>query len=363
MCVHIMSNVAGNSPTGPVSSMSDHSSSFCIGLRMDGQAYKVDSGSLKEYRALPGQSSLVWIDCCLKDVEHEIADLASAMGFSELPVEQLISQHYSSYEDCDSELGIMLPAVRVDGFSITIHKLIVLIKGNFILTAHNEDIVRLGRFSRYAPTIMRKMSALPTNDKITLLLERIIDENNERNAEYLREIDTNSERIIKSLTSGMVDKGLVVYDIYNAKRVLITYLDVFWATKDVLESLRHGDADLISDDERLLDRISVLSTKVDQHLSLAEQTSNALSSGYSVLQDVQGNLLQETNNKISLVGAYMTVIGTLILVPNTLATVISTINGQAGREWWYTPFIIIATIASTALAFIWVIRVQRKKDD
>lgn len=345
----------------PVSSTGNPISSFCIGLNASGQDYKAENLSTAEYRGLLGQSSLTWIDCCLRDFDHEIAGLACAMGFSELSIEQFISQHYSSYEDCDIELGIMLPAAKVDGLNIAVHKLIVLIKGNLILTVHDEDIVRLSRFSRYAPTIMRKIAALQTNDKITLILERIIDENNERNAEYLREIDTNSERIIKSLTSNMADKRQVIYDIYNAKRVMITYLDVFWATKEVLESIQYGDAALITDDERILDRISLLSTNMDRHLSLAEQTSSTLSSGYAILQDTRGNMLQEMNNKISLVGAYMTVIGSLIIIPNTLATVISSITGPTGRLWWYMPFIVISTIIITILAYAWMARMNRKE--
>lgn len=357
-----ITNENGTAGQGPVE-VEEHTSSFCVSLQADGRAVRIVNRPLGEYLAIAGSSNLVWIDYSVKDLEKEIKAIASSLGFDQIPVEQLISQHNSSYEDCDSELGVMLPAVKVAGLNITVYKLVVLIRGNLILTIHDEDIFRLDRLSRYAPTVMRKMAMQPTTDNITLLLERIIDENNERNAEYLREIDAHSESIIKSLTSDIKDKRPVAYDIYNAKRVLIAYLDVFWATKDVIAYLRNGDADLITDDERILDRIGVLSTNVDQYLSLAEQTSDALSSGYSILQNVQGNLLQEMNNKIALVAAYMTVIGSVIFVPNTLATVLSSINSSAGRLWWYTPLVAISTMGSTIIAFLWVLSIQRKKDD
>ena len=50
------------------------------------------------------------------------------------------------------------------------------------------------------------------------------------------------------------------------KHVLIDYLNVLWATKDVVDSLRYGDSDLITNDEKLLGRIGILSDNIDRHI-------------------------------------------------------------------------------------------------
>jgi magnesium transporter len=56
------------------------------------------------------------------------------------------------------------------------------------------------------------------------------------------------------------------------KHVLIDYLNVLWATKDVINSLQYGDADLITNYEKLLGRIGILSDNIE----LSEQMSNGL---------------------------------------------------------------------------------------
>ena len=105
------------------------------------------------------------------------------------------------------------------------------------------------------------------------------------------------------------------------KHVLIDYLNVLWATKDVVDSLRYGDADLITNDEKLLGRIGILSDNIDRHIELSEQMSNVLSSGLEVMQSIYNNQLQSLNNRFALVTAYLTVLGTAFLVPNTIATI------------------------------------------
>ena len=105
------------------------------------------------------------------------------------------------------------------------------------------------------------------------------------------------------------------------KHVLIDYLNVLWATKDVVDSLRYGDSDLITNDEKLLGRIGILSDNIDRHIELSEQMSNVLSSGLEVMQSIYNNQLQSVNNRFALVTAYLTVLGTALLVPNTIATI------------------------------------------
>ena len=148
------------------------------------------------------------------------------------------------------------------------------------------------------------------------------------------------------------------------KHILITYLNVLWASKDVIESLRYGDADLVTDDEKLLGRIGILSDNIERHIELSEQMSNVLASGLEVMQSIYNNQLQTMNNRFALVTAYLTVLGTAALVPNTIATIAGSgvfmdANAQPG---WYMPLLVITTVVATVASLAWVVHVWNKKE-
>ncbi|MDD1695225.1 MAG: CorA family divalent cation transporter [Methanoregula sp.] len=339
--------------------------SFCILLYPDGRIDRQVDQPVAEYFTMVKEASIAWIDCSIKDDEKEIEQLAVLAGFTKVPIPKLTHGFYSAYEDYDTELGIMLPSVTVKGEKMTVHPLFVLIRDNLVLTIHSYEINRLLRFSRYAQPFFKRISAESTPDKITLTLERIIDENNDRNFEYLREIEMHGDAISKSLIEEDVAKKKIAHDIYQMKHVLIDYLNVLWATKDVVDSLRYGDADLITNDEKLLGRIGILSDNIDRHIELSEQMSNVLASGLEVMQSIYNNQLQSLNNRFALVTAYLTVLGTAFLVPNTIATIAGSgvMEGSMARQWWYVPLLAASTIVATLVSFLWVVHVWKKRDD
>jgi magnesium transporter len=340
-------------------------SNFCIILQRDGQVERLADRALEEYVRDVGDASIAWIDWTADEQEKAFESVIQAAGFSKIPVSKLFGGFYSAYEDHDTELGIMLPAVSMKNEKMQVHPLVITIRDNMILTIHTIELSRLLRFSRYAPPFFKRMAAGSTADRLTLLLERLIDETNDRNFEYLREIEMHGDSISKSLIEEKVSKKKVAHDIYRMKHVLIEYLNVLWATKDVVESLRYGDSDLISNDERLLGRIGMLSDNIDRHIELSEQMSNVLASGLEVMQSIYNNQLQSLNNRFALVTAYLTVLGTAFLVPNTLATIAGSgiMDGQMAAQWWYVPMLIASTLIATAVSFFWVLHVWKKREE
>ncbi|WP_292371137.1 CorA family divalent cation transporter [Methanoregula sp. UBA64] len=338
---------------------------FCITLTKDGRIDRIINRPLEEYLAAIPAASIAWIDYSTTDDAQAIEQIAQVAGFTKLPIPKLSTGFYSAYEDYDTELGIMLPSVTMKNDQMTVHPLFVLIRENFILTVHSEDINRLLRFSRYAQPFFKRISSMCTCDKITLMLERIIDENNDRNFEYLREIEAHGDAISKSLIEEEVAKRQIAHRIYRMKHVLIDYLNVLWATKDVINSLQYGDADLITNDEKLLGRIGILSDNIERHIELSEQMSNVLASGLEVMQSIYNNQLQSLNNRFALVTAYLTVLGTAFLVPNTIATIAGSgvMGGQMGSQWWYIPLLATSTVVATAASFLWVLHVWKSRKD
>jgi magnesium transporter len=339
--------------------------SFCILVYVDGRIERLVDLPLDKYFSAIRDVNIAWIDCSIHDEETEMEQLALLAGFTKVPIPKLTHGFYSAYEDYDTELGIMLPSVTVKAETMTVHPLFILIRDNLVLTIHSDQINRLLRFSRYAQPFFKRIAAETTPDKITLTLERIIDENNDRNFEYLREIEMHGDAISKSLIEENVAKKQVAHDIYNMKHVLIDYLNVLWATKDVVDSLRYGDADLITNDEKLLGRIGILSDNIDRHIELSEQMSNVLASGLEVMQSIYNNQLQSLNNRFALVTAYLTVLGTAFLVPNTIATIAGSgvMGGTMAAQWWYVPLLAASTIVATLVSFLWVVHVWQKREE
>jgi magnesium transporter len=316
---------------------------------------KLQGDTPQEFLAQVQRSTLTWLNFSVKDVEKDGTDIATAFGFSETFVPSLLKGYFANFEDRDVELGILLPAVRVKKVEFNSFPLIILVKKGLILTIHPEDVFRLVNFSRYAEVFARKLpeNMLP-EDKLTLMLCRIIDENNNRNFEQLREIEDQADWLSESLVDADAERSSLGRNIYDMKHTLITYLNTLWRTLDVLNNLRYGDADLIADSPKVLVKINLLVEDVTQQISLSEHMSEVLASGLEVLQSLYNNQLQALNNRMALAMTWLTILGTAVLVPNTLATVGGMLGFRDLTLIWYLLVIIMATVISTVLAWWWV---------
>ncbi len=249
------------------------------------------------------QASVAWLDVKVDDFDGEALGTAIKVGFSEALVKQLLARltdrlHFQGgYEDFDSEMGLLFPAVSVKGIDIEIRPILMLLKEGLILTIRSRETHIFHNVHRYAETFLRRLPQnLQLNDWLTLTLVRIIDENNERNLEQLHELDKSSEELTRDLRNDNIVRATVGDQIYQMKRTLVKYLSCLWATSDTLNSLRYGDAGLMSDKTQVLDKISVLAREVRDQLSLAEHLAEVLASGLECLQSIYNNQLQDKNN-------------------------------------------------------------------
>ena len=333
---------------------------LCVALPISGgKPLKFTADSPHDFIPFLKGSSIAWLNFPVKDIKKDADIIAMNLGFSSSLVPTLFSNYLSAYEDRDTELGLMLPAVMVKKFDVLISPILILIRNDLILTIHEENVNRLIRFSRYADAFMRKIKPnLLQQDKLTIILTRIIDENNNRNFEHLRELESQGDELSKNLLDPMAPRGMIAPEIYNMKHALISYLDTLWATLDVINSLRHGDAELITDNPKLLARIGILSDDINRHISLSEHMSEVLASGLEVLQSIYNNQLQVLNNRLAFVMTWLTILGTAVLVPNTLATILSNpaFALGPGDKVWYSALLFVSTIIATWAAYWWVKR-------
>jgi len=331
---------------------------FCVALPVTGgKPLKMTGDNPHEFIQFLSESSISWLNFPVKDIKKDSDIIATALGFSSTLVPTLHSSYLSAYEDRDTELGVMLPAVTVKKFDVLISPILILIRKDLILTIHEENVNRLIRLSRYGDAFMRKIKpTLATQDKLTIILTRIIDENINRNFDHLREIEAQGDELTRMLVDTTAPRASIAPEIHNMKHALISYLDTLWATLDVVNSLRHGDAEVITDNPKLLARVGILSDDVNRHIALSEHMSEVLASGLEVLQSIYNNQLQILNNRLALVVAWLTILGTAVLVPNTIATVLGSSAFELGPEdrLWYLALIITSTVLATWAAYWWI---------
>jgi magnesium transporter len=333
---------------------------FCHALLDDGSITTTDVASPESIKDMLKSAVVAWVDMRTPDFENDYK-LAAQIGFSEQLITALMSGYRNMYEDLKTEMGIKLPSIQISvGTPLEVRSNVTLafLKKNLILTVHPMEVDhRWARLRRYADSVLKKLPpGINPEDRVTSLLIRLIETNNDRNFEHLRQIEESGDELNKQLMDPKTPRDMLGPQIYNMKHALIIYLDALWESVDVIRDLRYGDADLISDDNALLDRVGVLAEDVNRQIGLAEHLSDVLASGLEVLQSIYNNQLQVLNNKLAMVVAYLTIIGTALLVPNTLATVLgnSAFNMGAGDRGWYIVLLIVSTIVATVVSFWWV---------
>ena len=259
-------------------------------------------------------------------------------------------------------MGLLLPVIYARGFEVTIVHILLInnirrITYAVVVTIHTTEASRFFRLRRYGKIFMQKIEPRDAmEDRLTMVLTRILDENNSRNFDALRHIEKRADSVSEKLSKADTPRDELGQEIHLMKHALMIYLNGLWLTIDVLNTLRYGDPELLTDDERLLARIGSLVLEVNYQIQLAEHMGEVLASGMEVMQSIYNNQLQILNNKLALLVSYLTVLGTAVLVPNTIATIFGVPFFTFGPDFlpYYIGIIAASTIISIALAYWWV---------
>lgn len=335
---------------------------FIVGLRA-GHPFRVDAKDPGEFLTPLAGAELAWINVEVEDLARDAPRVATTMGFSPDFVDALLRHDGTAYEDRENELGLVTPMIRVHEMEVLAEPLLLLLRGNLVMTMYlRGKATRFRKFARYAETAMRKIPAgYDTKDRLTVLVTRLLDENNERNFDGIRPIEDSGEKLSGQLVQEQIDRVALAQEIYKLKRALIGYLDALWDSIDIIYALQHGDAELVSDDETLLRRIELLGEDVQRHIQLSEHMSEVLSSGLEVTQSIYNNQLQALNNRLAYIVTWLTVLGTAVLVPNTLATVLSAAPPSLRIEnpALYASVMVGSTLLATLGAYYWTRQAAR----
>lgn len=333
---------------------------FCVGLYPTAKTFKQDAESPMPFLEIINRSEVAWVDYITDNPFKDIPVVAAQMGFSESLISSIGGETQLNYQDFDTEMWMRFPSIQIRGTDVSAYPLLMLIRKNFVFTVHVSLVdKRFIRLRRYSDTILRKIPlAGPPEDKLTILMSRIIDANNDSNFRHLRVIEERGDDLNQELMNAKADRSQLAPKIYEMKHSLITYMNALWESVDVLHALRYGDAELVTNDEKLLDMLSIMTDEVKSQIGLAEHMSEVLASGLEVMQTIYNNQLQALNNRFSLVITYLTVIGTAVLVPNTLATIFGNSAFDMGPDdiWWYVTLLVVSTVVATYVMWWWMKR-------
>jgi len=169
-----------------------------------------------------------------------------------------------------------------------------------------------------------------------------------------------------------VDKSTLGPKIYEMKHALIIYLNGLWESVDVLQAIRYGDAELLTDDPTIVNLFTAMVDQVKSQIGLSEHMSEVLSSGIEATQAIYNNQLTIANNQLTISNnrltvlnnrfaklvAYLTLIGTVLLIPNTIATMLGNSVWVFGPEFLgpYVALFIGATLVGTVVMWYWMKR-------
>ncbi len=331
---------------------------FCVGLYSSGTTFKQDADSPMLFLPIINRSLITWVDCITDDPLKDLPVAAAQLGFSEAFITSLSGDTPVHYQDFDNEMWMRLPAIQIRQMNVKAYPLLMLIRKKMVVTMHTSLVdKRFIRLRRYSDSILKKIPLeAGIEDKLTILLTRIIDANNDSNFRHLRVIEELGDTLNQDLIDIQTDRSKLAPKIYEMKHALITYMNALWDSVDVLHALRYGDAEIITNDEKLLNLISVMIDEVKGQIGLAEHMSEVLASGLEVMQTIYNNQLQSLNNRIAMVMTYLTIIGTAVLVPNTIATMLgnSVFDIDPSDLWWYITLMTGATVVATAGVWFWL---------
>jgi magnesium transporter len=340
-----------------------------------GKTFKLEAESPTQFLDIINQSVVSWVDYITDDPTKDLPVLAAKLGFSEAFIQNVTGGNQLNYQDFDSEMYMRLPSIQIRGNDVQAYPLIFLIKKNMVFTIHMRLVdKRFIRLRRYSDVIMRRIPVdMRAEDKLTILMSRIIDANNDSNFRHLRVIEEFGDDLNKDLMDQNTDRTMLAPKIYEMKHALIVYMNALWESADVLHAIRYGDAELLTDNEKVLNKVSFLADEVKSQLGLSEHMSEVLASGIEATQaiynnqltvsnnqlTIANNQLTKMNNRFALLAAYLAIVGTALLIPNTIATMLG------NNVWVYGPpdlgiylTLIIGATLTCSIAMWWWIKKQ-----
>lgn len=270
-------------------------------------------------------NSFCWIECFVKDVEKDSLKIINEfVKMSEDEYKLLFQHNESDYQDYENSVGLKFTVVTMTDNIIKPTNYLILLSDRLILTIHcaEKPVTKVFDIShRLLPRILAftythsKQQFLI--DAQSILLVRIIDDITTVNFHTLQQIEKKAEKLESELR-GLSDDE--VFDrIVEIKNDLSKFHDAMWSIYDSIYQLRHGDANLITDEKDYLEEFNHLLNLISNQIQSSSNVLQLVSTGFTYMQS-------RNTNDLSKLIVVLTIVGTVVLVPNTIGTVFGAIT-------------------------------------
>ena len=315
---------------------------------LEGTPFKKPTVEMDELPGIISAGHLTWIECVVDSIIDDSPKILEKLGIT-MDASTLLSGYVSSYEDRGDTLGLMIPFVVPGNNKTLTAPILIFMKKDLIVTIHDDYGGKITRLYNYAPTVLRKLPKEVDSwaDGQTILLARIIDEICESNFSILRLIVERAEQFEIDIAGSRQVTRDISLELSNMKTSLLTFLNAVWATYDTVHNLKHGDADMVSDDEIILGKFEVILGRLDRQIQMSENVMQMVATGVNVVQT-------EVTNKVTILIIWWTVAGTAELVPNTIATVFGLYPNHETVFFPIVATVVGSAILATAVAYFYV---------
>ena len=324
------------------------------GISTQGSSFKLSNVKAEEVSSVSSTCAVSWTEYIVDDLLEAAKEVTQALTIT-LEPSTLLGSYLSGYEDSGDTLGLMFPIITFSGSKVRPTPLLVYIRKDNVITIQDEQAGKILRLSEYANRFFSRLPTKPEEwaDRQTTLLIRIIDELSEHNFTVLRMIVESAEQIEIDLAGLRQIPRDLTLEMSNIKTSVLRFLNSIWATHTTVHSLRYGDPDMISDNDVILAKFDPILAGLERQIQMAEHVLEVLTAGMNVLQT-------EVSNKLGGFLLWLTVVGTAVLVPNTLATVYGAFPAAEGEELPRLVGLVLSTAAATFASY-WVVHKWWKK--
>ena len=316
------------------------------GIEEEGIPFKKESINLEEAAKTVSLGNLTWIEVVVDDIVEEAPKILERLDFS-MSASTLLSGYITEYEDAGDTLGIMVPFIFTGESRTQTSPCLIFMKKDLILTIHDDYGGKITKLYNYSTSLMRKLPQSPETwaERQTMLLFRLLDEISETNFSVLRSIVERAEQVEIDLQGARQISRDLSLELSNMKRSVLSFLNAVWATHDIVRNIKYGDPDMVSDDDDVLEKFEVVLATLDRQIQMAENVLEVISTGITAINT-------ESSNQLTKLIVWLTVAATAVLVPNTLATIFGIPDLDISFTW-VIPVLIIATIISSVITYIW----------
>jgi Mg2+ and Co2+ transporter CorA len=316
----------------------------------------------KKLANLADKADVAWVNCIVADVRSGAEAMASNFGFNYRLIRQVLEGRYSEFVDNETQAAMMLPSVQIKGGRVHMYPVLFLLREGLIVTIQDRHITRFAMFARYAESHLKKFpSDWARIDKMTSILFRLVDENNERNYNGIKELAGEIDRVSKLLVEHELGFVKLSRAVYELKHEVTVFQSSLWENYQTLRTIQHGDAELVSNRPEVLDLIDDLIQENSWYIQLGENLTLILGSGAEAMQDYYAIHLLRFNNIISFTSLWLGVLGAMFLVPNTIATAMSNGIFPLGPPdmWAYSIMLVTVTLLSCGAVYFGVSKLWR----